>query len=246
LYHSNSGIVYNWGWGGGFRLGHGDENQRLKPSRLQFFQKLRVLDIACGWRHVLAICDDGHVYSWGSNSQGQLGHGDFISRMLPTKIEKFCESVVQIRCGDYFSMALSSSGTVYCWGSGEYGQSGEAEATWTVPTVMETLMLQAKSISSISAGANHAIALSYSGDAYSWGCGTNGQLGHNIGSGEEISNLPSRVEVDFKVCEIFCGRENSFFIAEHAPYVDVMDSVMKQDMTNLLKVCRTRYVGVYE
>jgi hypothetical protein len=182
----------------------------------------------------LALCDNGTVYSWGSNSRGQLGHGDFLARETPTKILQIKDPIVQIRCGDYFSMALSTSGTLWCWGSSEYGECGEEESL-TIPTIMETVMLQAKSISIIAAGSNHAAALSYSGDVYSWGCGYDGQLGHDVGSGEEKNLLPRIVETNLKFSDVYCGSNNTFFITEHAPYVDIQPSSMQSDMMLLMQ-----------
>lgn len=42
-----------------------------------------VRQIACGAKHVLALCDTGDVYSWGSGRSGQLGLGKRTSYMTP-------------------------------------------------------------------------------------------------------------------------------------------------------------------
>ena len=33
------------------------------------------MQIACGHAHTLAVTDDGKLYTWGYNSNGQLGNG---------------------------------------------------------------------------------------------------------------------------------------------------------------------------
>eukprot|EP00898_Chlorokybus_atmophyticus_P004579 jgi/Chlat1/5121/Chrsp33S05026 len=54
-------------WGRGW-LGRGDTAEPVEVDRLP---KCRALSL--GWMHGLALTEDGHVYSWGSNRAGQLG-----------------------------------------------------------------------------------------------------------------------------------------------------------------------------
>lgn len=73
---------------------------------------------------------DGQVFSWGSNSQGQLGLGkNFSSQASPQKV-KSLEGIplAQVAAGGTHSFALSLTGTSFGWGSNSVGQlalSGE-------------------------------------------------------------------------------------------------------------------------
>lgn len=52
------------------------------------------------------------------NGYGQLGKGDLESRRWPAPVDKLAGvPIVQIDCGDQFSMALTVSGNVYSWGN---------------------------------------------------------------------------------------------------------------------------------
>jgi len=72
-----------WAWGGAEHgaLGLGaDAGKGVRlPTPIPFAGELggwRVVSIACGWHHTVALTDSGSVYSWGSGADGQLGHGE--------------------------------------------------------------------------------------------------------------------------------------------------------------------------
>ena len=48
---------------------------------------VKILQVAVGFAHIVAVTTQTSVYSWGSNDQGQLGHGDTVTRSTPTVIE---------------------------------------------------------------------------------------------------------------------------------------------------------------
>lgn len=66
----------------------------------------------------MALCADGEVYSWGSNSYGQLGSGDNSFRSTPYLIKLPPKTkIVQIAAGSNHSVLLSSNGEVFTFGS---------------------------------------------------------------------------------------------------------------------------------
>lgn len=50
----------------------------VSPTRVcdDALESARVVTIACGWDHCMAVTDDGALFTWGSGRSGQLGHGD--------------------------------------------------------------------------------------------------------------------------------------------------------------------------
>ena len=60
----------------------------------------RVIDVAIGPTHCLVITDDGDVYSWGKNSQGQLGDSSHASRTEPAIVTTLeSKSIIGAVCG---------------------------------------------------------------------------------------------------------------------------------------------------
>ena len=82
------GAVWSWGYGGQGRLGHGDQQNQLLPKKIEAFAGQRVVAVAAGDAHSLAITADGAVWSWGEGECGCLGHGgDLSDQPLPKKVE---------------------------------------------------------------------------------------------------------------------------------------------------------------
>ena len=70
---SVGGNVYAWGWNRFGQLGHGDADDRRRPTRIEGLAHVR--SIAAGQAHSVAHAATG-LYGWGSNSAGQIGIAD--------------------------------------------------------------------------------------------------------------------------------------------------------------------------
>ena len=144
-------------------------------------------DIFCGPYHTFAVTQDGLVYVWGLNNYGQLCTGDVQSRYQPDKLKDDWIGGRGVG-GDSFSVASGQHHTVVCChgdvltcGRNEYGRLGlgpDSEEPAT-PTLIQSL--KGVKITSVEAGGSCSFAITATGDLYSWGMGTNLQLG----SGEE-------------------------------------------------------------
>uniref|UniRef100_A0AC35G286 Uncharacterized protein n=1 Tax=Panagrolaimus sp. PS1159 TaxID=55785 RepID=A0AC35G286_9BILA len=62
------------------------------------------------------------LWSWGTNAQGQLGHGDTIARREPKLIRGVSGLILKVCVGDNHNIALMASGEAYVWGSNSNGQ----------------------------------------------------------------------------------------------------------------------------
>ena len=83
-----SGCVWSWGHGAYGRLGHGDEEARLLPKKIEAFAAQRVVAVSAGGFHSLALSADGAVFTWGKGDHACLGNGEDLSdQLLPKKIE---------------------------------------------------------------------------------------------------------------------------------------------------------------
>ena len=122
------GSVWSWGNGVYGLLGHGDRQRQLLPKKIEAFAGQRVVAVSAGERHSLALTADGAVWSWGWADEGQLGHGDQETQLLPKKFEAFAgRRAVAVSAGDMHSLARTADGAVFTWGMGEDGCLGHGE-----------------------------------------------------------------------------------------------------------------------
>lgn len=117
---------------------------------------------------------------------------------------------VQLSVGGDFTLGLTSAGTVYAWGLNSFGQLG---VPTSVPQSTTPILVQGglagETVSSISAGNSHGLAIVGSGPTaklYSWGLNSSGQLGN--GSNVD-SHIPSEVSGMAGVSEVSAGSQHS-------------------------------------
>ena len=83
------------------------------PNLVKSLLGKQVTQIACGAHHTLALLDNGWVYGWGWNSQGQLGFTSQKNNVCigaPKRIDALSSiSVSDICCGNTHSAALTGN-----------------------------------------------------------------------------------------------------------------------------------------
>ncbi|XP_045605152.1 uncharacterized protein ca isoform X2 [Procambarus clarkii] len=148
-----------------------------EPRLLSHFSQMRVLCIAGGKNHMLAITDNG-VYGWGNNRYGQVGTGGTGRHPRPTLLTSLeGKGIISVSCGQFHSLAVSEDGKLYTWGWGVHGQLGNSNVEdCLVPTAVEKLAK--KHMVFADGGYAHSVAMASDGNVYAWGCGTYGQVGN--------------------------------------------------------------------
>ncbi|MCM8768306.1 MAG: FG-GAP-like repeat-containing protein [Candidatus Omnitrophica bacterium] len=141
----------------------------------------KVKSVACGPDHTLALLEDGTVWAWGRNHQGQLGNGTTQDSLVPVRVSSLT-NIIAIAASGYppappFSLALKSDGTVWAWGGGRDGQLGNGQSgeNYFSPTPVKVFGLT--NIIAITAGDFHALALKEDGTVWAWGSNSQGQVG---------------------------------------------------------------------
>ncbi|KMQ90034.1 rcc1 and btb domain-containing protein 1 [Lasius niger] len=206
---TEEGEVYSWG----FNKKRGSDHALLTfmrastPTRVADLSEKRIVDIACGSDHFLALTSDGRVYAWGKNKSGQIGNGfytysDDYSSPTQVKHELEGKKIVHIACGSMFNMGVTDKGKLYGWGDNESGQILIDTIPYTIDSItdkhvslMITLVnfksekyyvhpreittISGKAIVKVACGLQHALALTCEGKLYAWGKNDRGQLGVN-------------------------------------------------------------------
>lgn len=85
---------------------------------------------------------------------------------------------MQVACGARHTCALTQDGCLWCWGWSLYGQCGTGAIGVNVTQPVQVDALCGLRVIGVAAGLGHTVVCTDSGGAYSWGWGSDGQLGH--------------------------------------------------------------------
>ena len=150
---------------------------------------IRFSQVSAGDDHSLALGSDGNIYAWGANKYGQLGDGTTTERLTPVQISKptGVNRFIQVSAGKAFSVALDGQGHIWAWGLNSSGQLGSnAVATnGSAAYSSNPIRVQAPSgmtatnftLTGVSAGITHVLAVDEQGRAWGWGSNEFGKLG---------------------------------------------------------------------
>lgn len=201
---SVDGRVFAWGKNNQGQCGHGHTNDQLTVQDVAFFRDDVDEDIvhaAGGWEHTLFCAASGRVYSAGCGYKDSrrtgippvLGHGNCERRTKPTVIQFFVDNndeIARVACGWDHSLAVTTAGLVYSWGSGTNGKLGHGdEENCDVPTLIRAM--ENKQVRVAKAGCEHTVLLTDDHEAWTFGQGDSGRLGH----GDNVTRkAPTRIE----------------------------------------------------
>ena len=197
---SSEGKVYAWGDNEFGQLGIGSTQEKKTPVAINTTGTLlgkKIVSVAAGFIHSMALSSEGKVYAWGDNKFGELGYHIDGENIFPAAVDTTGvlkdKKIIAIAAGTFFSLALDSEGYVYAWGFNAYGQLGDkTKAEQDSPVaVYSSGALYGKKIIAIAAGGQHALALASDGTVYGWGDNAHGQLGNHTMT---TSNVPVAID----------------------------------------------------
>lgn len=173
------------------------------------------VDVQEGKNFTVALKQNGTVWSYGLNTNGQLGIGNNDNKLEPTQID-ILRNIKSIATGYFHSLALTKSGEVYSWGLGTSGQLGNGlEENSNVPVKVEGI----SNVVKIDAYKNISVALDKEGRVYIWG--------------EGYSTLPMRVIFSQTVVDI----SGILMLTERGEVYKITDTANKiSGLSNIAKI----------
>ncbi|MGG3283278.1 S-layer homology domain-containing protein [Paenibacillus solani] len=166
------GTVWTWGANENGQLGIGTITNVNAPAQVAGLSGIKAISGGLGY-HGMALSENGTVWTWGKNDNGELGNGTTIQQNTPVLVTGLSD-VTAIAAGGYYSLALKSDGTVWAWGVNGNGELGDGTTTDRyVPVQVAGL----SDVMAIAAGGSHSLAIKQDGTVWAWGINTYGMLG---------------------------------------------------------------------
>jgi alpha-tubulin suppressor-like RCC1 family protein/Ca2+-binding EF-hand superfamily protein len=233
--NAHNGAIFTFGANPRGSLGHGRPDGKdstsggdeasvvLEPRLIEYFKdaEYRCVSVATGSMHSCAVTSDGSAHTWGAGVPGALGHLR-ANEVLEHVEHSPCRAddldgvaIVASAVGNRHTIAVSSEGDAYVWGSGEFGQLGlgdvddveselykQAYDTHTgktypfvdLPLKIDLPIFHDVRIVSVACGYYFTIAVDADGMVYSWGEGSEGQLGLGYSSEFQVGFLDEYIQ----------------------------------------------------
>ncbi|XP_021282094.1 uncharacterized protein LOC110414981 isoform X1 [Herrania umbratica] len=200
--------VFSWGSGVNYQLGTGNAHIQKLPCKLDSFHGSIIKLVSASKFHSVAVTARGKVYTWGFGRGGRLGHPDFdihsgqAAVITPRQVTSGLGAyrVKAIAAAKHHTVIATEGGEVFTWGSNREGQLGYTSVD-TQPTPRRVSSLRSR-IVAVAAANKHTAVVSKSGEVFTWGCNTEGQLGY--GTSNSASNYTPRI-VEYLKGKVFIG-----------------------------------------
>ncbi|XP_053161282.1 X-linked retinitis pigmentosa GTPase regulator isoform X2 [Hemicordylus capensis] len=214
LIYTEQGNVYAAGGNSEGQLGLGDTEERSTFQLISFFtNQHKIKQLAAGSYTSAALTENGQLFMWGDNSEGQIGLADETNVCIPHQVD-IGKPVSWISCGYYHSALITRDGELYTFGEPENGKLGLLPEQLQNNKVPQLVSGISGRVNKVTCGGGHTVALA-EGDVYTFGLGQYGQLGH----GTFIFETLEPKIVDYlgrhKICNIASGENHTALITEN-------------------------------
>ncbi|KAG2387862.1 hypothetical protein C9374_001456 [Naegleria lovaniensis] len=229
---THNGQLYSQGVNSWGQLGKGIDKSDSFIPRPVLLEDLedgeRPIDVALGHDHAVVLTSTANVYTIGLNQSGQCGTGgsnkDFhvIFQKVKIAFEHKDDHVIQIACGEDFTICLTRHGDCYGSGRNTCGRMGistqrnvEDEHGNIFNFTKIDIPLQANDkIVNITCGTSNSCFLSEQGRVYM--CGKNHHSQLSKMGGLKAVTTPTLVPLKHAVKKVFCSQESiTFFVTEY-------------------------------
>ncbi|XP_043827226.1 probable E3 ubiquitin-protein ligase HERC6 [Dromiciops gliroides] len=183
---SLSGTSYGWGSNSAGQLALSGKNasvqQSYKPHSIGELKHLNVTYISCGDEHTAVLTQEGKVFTFGSNTSGQLGH-ELVSEKRSPQLVESAHVFSQIACGSHHTLAYAcTTGEVISFGCGSQrppnssSQPDDLEQNFSISDLISSCDFRGVQVKEIFAGANANFVTTIQLEDVSSSCATGRRL----------------------------------------------------------------------
>jgi alpha-tubulin suppressor-like RCC1 family protein len=193
------GTLWTWGSGGNGQLGNGNASTvgNISTPVTTFAGGTNWKQVSAGGLNTAAIKTDGTLWIWGTGSR--LGNG-VTTGSIGTPVTTFAggNNWKQVSIGNQHTAAIKTDGTLWTWGNGNNGKLGNGSTSNTNIITPITTFAGGNNWKQVSAGYNHTAAIKTDGTLWTWGKGTDGQLGITLTANRSTPVFVSSVGTNWK------------------------------------------------
>lgn len=207
------GALYGFGFNGAGQLGLGNYDHQLTPQRVTLPEG-QVKRVFIGKSHTLILCKDGLLYSFGSNSYGELGLGNFVGQPTPQLVTlPDNKKAKQVFMGKENTFVLCEDDTLYGFGRNSVGQLGIGNVVNQFSPQLINLP-EGKKAKRVHPKERRTIVLCEDGTFYGFGKNKYGQLG--LGASVQNQTTPRQILLPegIKAKKIIVGFQHNIILCE--------------------------------
>lgn len=208
------GRAWSWGSGAFGALGINLAANRSTPVSVCGAVKT-FCEIALGNAHAVILQNNGRLWSWGPNTQGQLGINTAVgSALTPVSVCGAVKTFCKVDASTNTSQAIDKYGMIWSWGLGTSGilgnnQTGNRSTPVSVCGAVKTFC-------KISTGGTFAVAIDKYGKVWTWGSNTGSQLGDGTTTDRSTPIAVGGATKTF--CEISTGNAHTVAVDKNGKF----------------------------
>ena len=199
--------LFSWGWNTFGQLGNGNFDNQSIPvditSNFNLNENELFVKVVVGNSHSGVITSQNRVFTWGSNSFGELGNDSMKDQSFPVDItDKFDldygTEIVDMVYGSKFSLALTSNNEVFFWGHLDSQHNWVWSDYNKQPVNIPAALRENEDIKSIHAGSKHYLILTSNNRLLLKGNNNSGELG--VGNYDPVfveTHVDLNIELEF-------------------------------------------------
>ncbi|MCL2882830.1 MAG: hypothetical protein FWF45_08165, partial [Coriobacteriia bacterium] len=163
-----------WAWGNNSAGVFGNGNSDMEGMSADSKIPLRIgtandwATLSAGAAHVVALKTNGTLWTWGMNSEGEVGAGD-TTLLHPTATQLGTATWKYAMAGALSTVAVKSDGTLWTWGFNGYGTNNLGTGLTDTYVTSPTQIQGASNWISVVSGNGRSLGLKSDNTLWGWG-----------------------------------------------------------------------------